>query len=229
MTQLLVANVTAKPYNDIVYVQSTFADGAMFAGSGVLVGPNDVLTAGHLVYDQRHGGAAINVSVTAAYDPGAQSQPFGTQTTNSFHYFPLFDPDGDGIMFSGNIGAGLGGSEADIALLDLSTPIGNSTGWMAMDPAFSSGTVNLSGFPSASGFSLTNSIGTVQRSFVDSTLFYTDGLRSMPGNSGGPLWYQDAAGGHVVGISSTSLWAADIDGVYSTLQSWISGNDYLFG
>jgi V8-like Glu-specific endopeptidase len=193
-----------------------------------MVGPNDVLTAAHVVYDARYGGAATSITVTPAYDPGAGTQAFGSYTTHSFHYLPDVDPNADGIFLSGNHGAGLGGSEADMALLDLSTAVGNQTGWMSMDPAFSAGTINMTGYPALGGFHESNVSGTVQRSSVDSTLFYTNGLTATAGNSGGPLWYGDSLGvEHVVGVVSTSLWGADLDGAYTTLQQWISGNDYL--
>jgi V8-like Glu-specific endopeptidase len=229
MTKSLVTNVTANPFDEVVYVQTTFPNGAMFGGSGVMVGPNDVLTASHMLYDTRYGGAATTVTVIPAYDASTGSQPFGSYTSNSFHYFTNVDPNADGSFYSGNGGAGLEGSEADVAIIDLSSAIGNTTGWMTMDPAFSSGTVHMTGFPADYGFRMTDEVGTVQRSSVDSTLTYVSGLASTPGNSGGPLWYSDGNGEHVVGVVSTTLWGADIDGAYNTLQGWISGNDGLIG
>ena len=35
------------PYSSVVLVQTTLADGTGSIGSGVMVGPNDVLTAAH--------------------------------------------------------------------------------------------------------------------------------------------------------------------------------------
>jgi V8-like Glu-specific endopeptidase len=55
----------AYPYTAIVSISVTFPDGTATNGSGVMVGPNDVLTAAHVVYSAVHGGAATNVTVSA--------------------------------------------------------------------------------------------------------------------------------------------------------------------
>jgi V8-like Glu-specific endopeptidase len=227
MSQILVADQTLSPYRSVVYIETTFSDGATIAGSGVMVGVNDVLTAGHMVYQVQHGGAAASVKVIPAYDPNPFATPYGTYTSTSFHYLPGVDPDGNGSFASGNLGPGLGGSELDVAVIDLSTAVGNATGWMNMDPSFRSGTVNVTGYPSTFGFNMTTVTGTVQESSSDSTLFYTGGIEVFPGNSGGPVWYQGSDGQYVVGVVSTTKWAADIDGTYTTIKGWITGNDYL--
>ena len=37
-------NNLAYPYDTVVYIETTFPDHQVFTGSGVMVGPNDVLT-----------------------------------------------------------------------------------------------------------------------------------------------------------------------------------------
>ena len=48
----------AYPYTAVVSISVTWPDGTGSGGSGVMVGPNDVLTAAHMVYSAVHGGAA---------------------------------------------------------------------------------------------------------------------------------------------------------------------------
>ena len=63
------------PYSSVVLVQTTFSDGSSWNGSGVMVGPNDVLTAAHMLW-HADAGYATSVTVTPGYDDG--SAPFGS-------------------------------------------------------------------------------------------------------------------------------------------------------
>jgi len=217
----------AGPWLSIVYLEMTFPNGATRVGSGVMVGPNDVLTAGHVVYSARNGGAATSVTVTPAYDPATGTGPLGSVEACGWHYLPGFDPDGDGRVSPGNGGEGLEGAERDIALVDLGVPLGRQTGWMGLDPVFRAGTVNVTGYPDARGNALMNEIGHVQDDATD-WFVSTRGLEISAGNSGGPLWYLGADGfGHVVGIVSTASAACDVAGAFGTILGWMAGNDGL--
>ena len=70
---------------------------------------------------------------------------------------------------------------------------------------------------------MTNDFGQANANGTWSVYDYVS-ITSVPGNSGGPLWYQSASGPYVVGICSTGLWAADITLTFSQLQAWISGD-----
>jgi V8-like Glu-specific endopeptidase len=95
----------AYPYTTFAFIRSTFPDGYIATGSGVMVGPNDVLTAAHVVYNGQHGGAETSVTVIPGYDPNPLEQPYGSVTAAVWHYFPQFDPNNDGLLSSGNGGA----------------------------------------------------------------------------------------------------------------------------
>jgi V8-like Glu-specific endopeptidase len=215
------------PWQSVVFIQATFPDGSGVSGSGVMVGPNDVLTAAHVVYNSETGEAATNVAVTPAFDPDPHEEPFGTVDAYYLHYFPDIDPDGDGVPLSGDGGAGLGGVEHDVALLDLAVPLGNETGWMELDPDFVSGDVNVTGYPDHYGSNMTNEYGYVEDDTVD---WFTDisGLEIHDGNSGGPLWYLgDDDVPYVVGVVSTGLYAHDIAAEYDIVSALIKSNDDL--
>lgn len=228
MAQQEVDNQAQYPWDTIVFVEATFPDGSLAAGSGVMVGQNDVLTAAHVVYSDENGGAAVEVAVTPAFDPSPLERPFGTVEAEGWHYFTDFDPDGDGRILPGDGSVdGRGGSEHDVALLDLDVALGDDTGWMGLDPAFEGGLVNVTGHPAVYGLNMTNESGYVRDGAVD---WFTDtgDLEIHPGNSGGPLWYfADDGLPYVVGVVSTGAAAHDVAAEYDTVADWISGNDDL--
>ena len=227
MPQVEIDNLTY-PFDTVVYIESTYPDGAVFTGSGVLVGPNDVLTASHVVYNGSHGGAATSVKVIPAYDPSPLETPYGTLFASYFNYYVGFDPDNDGFLISGDGGAGLAGSEIDLALIGLNTAIGDRTGWMGIDPYFSSGVVNITGYPGIYGDNPMNDSGFISEDPIDFIYNY-GGIEIHPGNSGGPVWHYLSNGfPYVVSVVSTSSWGAQLGGSnYSVVQDWISSNDYL--
>jgi V8-like Glu-specific endopeptidase len=229
VAQQEIDNQAQDPWQSVVYIEATFPDGYGCRGSGVMVGPNDVLTASHVVYDIEHGGEATNVTVTPAFDGDPYEAPFGTVDAYDCHYFTDFDPDGDGFIYNGNAGAGFGGVEHDVAVLDLNVALGNDTGWMELDPTFESGQVNLTGYPGIDGQNMMNEVGNVQQDAVD-YFIPIENLERHPGNSGGPLWYFDDNGvPNVVGIVSTTVAAYDIAAEYDTVSGWIASNDGLIG
>jgi Ca2+-binding RTX toxin-like protein len=221
-----VVDQSQYPWRAVVYIESTFPGGSIFTGSGVMVGANDVLTAAHVVYDPVLG-AATSVKVTPAYDPSPLEKPYGSVFASYIHYFPDFDPDGDGLIVDGNGGPGLVGAELDIALIDLATALGNQTGWMALDPNFGSGTVNITGHPGFYQNNMMNGSAYAQEDVYGDYLFYFDGIDIHPGHSGGPVWFMAADGPHVIGVVSTSEYGPDVYGTYDTLTGWINGNNNL--
>ena len=227
MAQIEIQAQAQYPWRTIVYIESTFPNGLTVTGSGVIVGPNDVLTASHIVYNASYGGGATTVKVIPAYDPSPLETPYGTLFASSsfIHYYTDFDPDGDGQILPGNYGPGLGGSELDVALIDLNTAIGDLTGSMGMDPNFENGIVNVTGYPTVYGRNMMNDSGSVFDSDIDS-ITYLNGIEVHPGNSGGPLWYSGNLGPYVIGIVSTEGWAEKwlrLFEQFSPIYKWTPG------
>jgi len=44
------------PYNTIVYIVTVGGNGTVYYSSGVIIAPNTVLTAGHVIYNRPNGG-----------------------------------------------------------------------------------------------------------------------------------------------------------------------------
>jgi V8-like Glu-specific endopeptidase len=213
MTSLVGAQNDVYPYTSVVYVVSTFPNGGTAGGSGVMVGPNDVLTAGHVLWDAESGGAAVSVTIYPGLDNGVA--PFGSFAGAEWSYY-MVDTDGDNMIT-------IDEAQYDVGIIGLSSPVGDQTGW--------SGFYNLTGYPatfnSAQGYAqMTNDWGYADAHATSWVYDYVD-ITSSPGNSGGPLWYQGADGPYVVGVCSTTDWAADIYLTYDQIQTWMDNDDLI--
>lgn len=208
------------PYTLMAYVQTTFPDGSSVYGSGSLVGRNDILTAGHLVYDPAKGGEATRVNITLARD--GSSRPFDTISGESVDYIE-FTPSNAGFLSKSE-------SQSDLAVIGLGEAMGDELGWL--EPAyFEPGTnYQVTGYPSdyreEGQPRMMEGSGSVNRdNFSDVGLL--NNFEISPGSSGSPLWTMSGDSLQVMGVVSTKSWAALVEGEYARLQSWIAGNDYL--
>src|ERR1700751_5501396 len=80
-------NTSSYPYDTVVMITDTIGSQS-WQGSGVLISPDEVLTASHVVYIQGVG-TANNIVVTPGYNSG--SSPYGSADGIYFHYFPIDD------------------------------------------------------------------------------------------------------------------------------------------
>jgi V8-like Glu-specific endopeptidase len=123
-------DVSAYPSRTVVRITDSLGQ-----GSGVLISPDEVLTAAHVVWSSDNG-TASNITVTPAYYYG--SAPFGTASGVYCHYMAIQDP-GDTIS--------LDQSQYDFAVIHLSTPF--NLGTMGLESNFTGGLVNVTGYPAA--------------------------------------------------------------------------------
>ena len=180
-----MADPTTFPFRTIVRITDRIGDGS-WQGSGVLISPDEVLTASHLVWTTGIG-VASNVAVQPGYSSG--SEPYGTISGTVTHYNPINDAN-DYIFLSD--------SPSDYALIHLATPL--SIGVMGLGADFSSGMVYASGYPASQAGA--------QVDVAEPVRTYSTGLLTGAslgqGSSGGPLWTTDAAGNPtVVGVVSS--------------------------
>ncbi len=211
------------PARAVVFIESTWGS-RKFTGSGVLVGRNDVITAAHVVFNLGLGGVADQIRIYPSYDPDDRSNAGFNYTF--VQYFSGFDPDGDGLLISGDFNRNsFAGSEFDIALLSVSQPIGDQYGWFGIDWEFQGGNVGVLGYPSVYGRNLMFDAGTVANSAVDAIHSIRSNLEVNPGNSGGPIYYDYGQGPYVVGLVSTRIAAVDVGWHRYWLEDAISAND----
>ena len=222
---------TTFPYRAITYIAVDWPNGSRTAGSGVVVGQNDVLTAMHVVFNSDRGGWASTVTIY----PGADTKPslvtpfgaFGngwrisTRTTD-------WDADGDGLLSDNE-------AQYDLALIGLYERIGDTTGWLGSRSERVDGAATMLGYPSRGTGMMAENV------YADASdrwgVFDIDsGLGA--GSSGGPLVRTDADGEvYVVGVASSGD-AADTVATYAALfgpGNWdwyttaMADNDDLLG
>lgn len=206
-------NQDAFPYRAVVFIDVVWSDGTASRGSGAIVGRNDILTAAHVIHSPWK--TAVDINVFPAFDGAAG--PYGAfqngQWVTDYYAIPI---DAGGFIAQPD-------AAWDLAVIGISDPIGDRTGFFGMASGRGAGTYEVVGFPGAQGFRLTADRGFV--GFGGDT-FLIDGLYSAPGSSGGPII--DASGA-VAGVVSTRGWGARIDQEWTDILSWISANDSIIG
>ncbi len=165
------SSTSVYPKNAIVRITDVIG-GVTYQGSGVLIAPDEVLTATHMVY-QTGVGTATNIKVSPGYENGAT--PYGTISGVSFHYNALNDSNG---VISNSA------SQNDFAVIHLAQPVTNA-GTMALGANYGGGAATVSGYPaSANGGQVDQAEAVYRDPFYN--LF--EGIALGPGSSGGPVW-----------------------------------------
>jgi V8-like Glu-specific endopeptidase len=189
------------PYDTVVYITDEI-DGQFWQASGVLIAPDEVLTAAHVVYSSTYG-VATDITVAPAYNLG--TTPYGTATGTVIHYNPISDPNNEITTQQ---------SQYDYAVIHLSTSF-STLGTMGLDPNFQGGLANLTGYP---GY-LDGQQETVQEDFTPNP-YYTvlDGSSIGAGSSGGPVWVLGPNGlPEVIGLVSSGEAGVDSPGFFSEI------------
>ena len=226
MTQLqveYVTNTTAFPWRAVVQVQVKWSDGTSTVGSGAVVGPNDVLTAAHVVYDPARG-RAENITVT----PGVNGteRPFGSFGVSNFQYYKVGG-------YSGTLSRSEVRSDVAILQVENPTPIGETTGWFGLRALGmregQTANLNSAGYPTT----FASDGPRMVRTFDDER--FEDGIwehsiseqtgRSWGGHSGAPYFVLEDGERAIVGVHSTSAEATHISSsIFGRLVDWIRGN-----
>lgn len=210
---------STRPFSAIVSVKSTFPDGTRTAGSGAMIGPDDVLTAAHCVYSSDYGGWADTVSVRPALTPSGT--PFGWSfAENLITTTGWIDYDRWNLSYALNY---------DYAYIDLDTNVGFDTGWFDIASGGAVGdTVETLGYPGDHGSSqMVYASGTIDRISGNVFTFYDD-LDATPGQSGSPVTYTDPFTGDIdiVGVvSHERYWPVDENGVLRLTSDMVNQID----
>lgn len=173
------------PAKLVVRISATWSDGFFAFGSGAIVGRNDVLTAGHVVYSSAHGGLASQIVVQPGYENG--SGPLGQFVAT------------DAVPFAPNWITSA--TADDLAVIHTSALIGDQLGWLAATttnlPLKTS--VTATGYPAdiASGNMMVRTSGTIDAK-SNGLLFFQDDLDLAGGQSGSALLTTDANGLHTL-------------------------------
>ena len=207
----------AYPYSNVVYIL-TVIGGVKYQASGVLISPDEVLTASHVVYSAGVG-IATSLTISPAYSQG--SAPLGTFASAYYHDNPV--NDANGLISNAS-------SQADYAVIHLSTPTAE-TG-VGVQAVASGGNVVVAAYPAYAGGSMVDTPETVTQ---DPTYTLLDGVDTGAGSSGGPLFeFQNANGvstPSVVGLVSSGNGVNGYDveitaSAAAQIQSWVQQDDY---
>ncbi len=191
-----IVATTAPPWSAVVELNISFPWGEVLA-TGVMIGPNDLLTVGHAVYSADYGGYAT--AIVASPARSGRLDPFGIANSVAFQVDPRW-------VENDRLGAPLDPFGYDYALVTLDRPVGSATGFLPVgvldDPIGVA--VQAAGYPADKGYDfLYRTEGTVDSADID-TLFFADDLDLLPGQSGSPVFVTDPATGQatVVGLIS---------------------------
>jgi len=216
----ITTNASTTPYSAYLQVAAQFSDGSVLQSSGVMIGPNDVLTAANAIYSQAHGGWATSIQVT----PGRYGdlKPFGVHSASQISA-PLAWQNSSDLS-------------SDYSLLGLATDIGYVTGWVEVGYAgtlssLSNYTLSTLGYPTdQGGNTLYYSNGSVDE-VVANELVFTDDLDMMAGQNGSPVVFNSGGVDIVLGLAGQVTDNSEDNRVlaltsesFETIQTWSANN-----
>jgi glutamyl endopeptidase len=213
--RVLVGNTAVTPWSGICHLSITARNGARFIGTGWLISPRCVITAGHCVYIKSAGGWASKIEVSPGRD-GA-SFPFGTVASTTLSAFPRWVSDTD--------------RNFDCGCIILPKPPKSRTGAAPFQFRFAaksdadirSRALNLSGYPGDKGGITQWFHARAAQTVTPSVITYD--VDTAGGQSGSPVWHLEnnvrtAVGIHTngspLGNSATRITAA----VKARLDAW---------
>ncbi|MEA2019428.1 MAG: DUF4214 domain-containing protein [Campylobacterota bacterium] len=207
-----------------VQVTSTFSDGTITSGSGVMVGANDVLTAAHTFYSETNGGVATSVVITPS--SFNDYKPFGSVAADHFYLTQEWTQTSQ--------------YQYDYGVISLSTPIGYYTGWANygyINDLTTSGTMDISSYGYATdvqdGNWLLKTTGIPDQLQGDNILLFNDDLDVSGGQSGSAVLTSSTDQSDIViGLVSHHSYFPQYNGVVALTQSsvanieqWVASND----
>jgi hypothetical protein len=211
----------------------TWPDGSRTLGTCAVVGQNDILTAGHVVYNPDRGGWAIDLDFYFGADFNSLTDSFDSYTfsyslTSNFRWNARAWPN---ELFANVDNKTNTDSEAqyDIALIGVSVAIGDVLGWFGLSWGRDyTQTVTQVGYPANSTGMMYSSITVTNNPYFE---IYESSQDLMgPGSSGGPIFTSD---GYIIGVkssaSSTSASWADIGLLSTYLLQYLTDNNTLLG
>jgi V8-like Glu-specific endopeptidase len=188
-----IPNTEPAPYRQVCLLEITphSDDGQPLQGSGWLATPNLVVTAGHCVFQRNLNSYALNIRVHLAVN-GTGQEHYDTQDSHNLQSVKEWTHDGD--------------LDADIGAIILPNAFVGPPGHFGYDNILSDADleyllVDILGYPdskfSPDSLTMWGNEGLLSRP-TPTRIFY--GMQTVDGMSGGPVFYTDGNGRHIVGI-----------------------------
>jgi V8-like Glu-specific endopeptidase len=207
-----------------VQITSTFSNGTVLEGSGVMVGINDVLTAAHTFYSAENGGLASNVIVTPS--SFNDYKPYGVAIADHFYLTQEWTQTPN--------------YQYDYGVISLSTPIGYYTGWAGygfVNDLTATADMEMSSYGYATdiqnGEWLLKTTGKPDKIQGNNILLFDDDLDASGGQSGSAVLTSNSDQSDVViGLVSHHSYFPEYNAVIALTESsvanideWIASND----
>ena len=209
-------------YIQTSFPNPTYGPGGLEIGTGSLIAPRLVLTAGHIVYDRNQGGQAVSVDITFG-------GPGGLRVVSAHVDFPVEWRSPTTALDANELY-----SPVDIGVVILDEPIHGQVTPVpfqtASDAMLTGMLLNVLGYP---GYPPEGPRGTLWGNDfhllpnLTYRMFYP--VATLPGMSGGPVYNLDAVshirtiyGVHTSFVDGVGGCALRIDeGIYALIQHWV--------
>lgn len=208
-----VGAITSYPWRAICALKITARNGRRFIGTGWLVGPRTVITAGHCVFMHNEGGWASSIEVIPALSDA--SRPYGSASSGNLRSVTGWTNSRNRDFDYGAI------------ILPENRPLGNTVGFFGVavrnDSFLMASALNLSGYPSDKGGN--QQWFMAQRPTATSANVITYNIDTFGGQSGSPVWiFQNgqryAVGIHTNGSGNGNSATRINNSVYTNILNW---------
>lgn len=211
--RIRITNTQAYPWRAICALKITAANGRRFIGTGWLVGPRTVITAGHCVHMAAQGGWVRSIEVI----PGLNDvqRPYGSAVATAFRSVTGWTQSQNRDFDYGAI------------ILPPNARPGTQTGVFGFsvrdDNFLKSAVLNLSGYPGDKGGNQQWFMAQKTKSLAARVIKYD--IDTMGGQSGAPVWtkignVRSCVGIHTNGHSSGNSATRIVQAVFNNIQNW---------
>lgn len=208
-----ILNTTVYPWSAICALRMTAANGTKWIGTGWLVGPRTVITAGHCVFMHNEGGWAKSIEVIPGLNDG--SRPYGSCVSSNLRSVKGWTQSKKREYDYGAI------------ILPTNCRPGDKTGYFGYavkdDSFLLSAILNLSGYPGDKGGNQQWFMSKKAKSVSDRVITYE--IDTMGGQSGAPVWVKIGdvrycVGIHTNGHSSGNSATRIVKEVFDNIKGW---------
>ncbi|MBC7934744.1 MAG: serine protease [Rhizobacter sp.] len=204
---------TTYPWRAICSLKITASDNSKWIGTGWLVSPRTIITAGHCVFMHDHGGWAKSIEVIPGLNDAAR--PYGSCSSNNLRSVAGWTNSKNRDFDYGAI------------ILPASCRPGDKTGYFGFgvknDAYLMPSVLNISGYPGDKGGNQQWFMALKPKSLTSRVIKYD--IDTMGGQSGAPVWVKVGqvrtcvgihTNGHLSGNSATRI----VTPVFNNIQAW---------
>jgi glutamyl endopeptidase len=208
-----ITPTTSFPWRAICALRITARDNTKWIGTGWLVAPRTVITAGHCVYMHDHGGWPKSIEVIPGMNDSLR--PYGSCTATTFRSVVGWVNDKKREYDYGAI------------ILPANSRLGDRTGVFGFavkdNPYIMNAYLNLSGYPGDKGGNQQWFMARRAKSVAPRVIYYE--IDTMGGQSGSPVWVKVGNARYAVGIHTNGLITGNsatriVQPVFNNIQAW---------